>query len=321
MGIFDRFRKRKPTRQLTREQAERLYRIRNPQQLQALLRAIDQGEDIADHAWEPLPENLDTVAVRRQFREHLRAAEAAEPARPGIPAEISGCAQTLRATATAASGYLGAPVECPALGSADAFTPLLAWAYFNPFGPTLCSLHLVEVPDTRERIIFFRWLNPFATGATAYGLLPEAVAQDAQRVLSILMPLLRDGSDDRPRLMASLPTHVRVLAESPLAERQVKELVLAAATGSDASALSVTIHSLRTHQGDPWARTAVETKEAFASLGQDMESSSEAMAPPATRAQLEDWWALVTDPAHVQSEVRELPRAWQGAVEFQKRMR
>jgi hypothetical protein len=201
---------------------------------------------------------------------------------------------------------------------------VFAWALFNPFGPTLCAVHLVEVPDTKERIIFFRWLNPFATGATAYGVVPEAVAHDPKRLVSILMPIFDPGSGGRAHapVMPSLPTHVQLLPDSPLDSGQVRELVLAAAKGSDSKALTTTMQRLRVYKGDPWKRTAVERDEAFERLGKGTPPPPDPAATvAATRAQLEEWWVLVTDPLHVQSEVRELPRAWEGAIEFQKRMR
>jgi len=69
MRLFDRFRKRKPTR----EQLDRLSRITHHQQRAALLGAIERGEEIPAHAWEPLPENFDTAAITRRVEEHLRA--------------------------------------------------------------------------------------------------------------------------------------------------------------------------------------------------------------------------------------------------------
>jgi hypothetical protein len=238
-----------------------------------------------------------------------------------VQAEITTCAQSLRATATGSSNYLGTPIECPALGSASAFTPVLAWALFNPFGPTMSAIHLVEVPNTKERIIFFRWLNPFATGATAYGLVPDAVAHDPKRLLGVLMPVFERRIGEPAPVMPSLPTHVQILPESPLESGQVRELVLAAGKGSDSKALNTTMQRLRMYKGDPWKRTAVERDEAFERLGKGAPRPPDSPPVPATRAQLEEWWALVTDPVHVQSEVRELPRAWEGAIEFQKRMR
>lgn len=69
MSLVDRFRKRKPTS----EQLERLSRITHREQRVALLGAIERGEEIPAYAWEPLPENFDTVSIARRAEEHLRA--------------------------------------------------------------------------------------------------------------------------------------------------------------------------------------------------------------------------------------------------------
>jgi hypothetical protein len=238
-----------------------------------------------------------------------------------VRAEIVRCAHSLRTTASPASHHLANPIECEALASASVFTPLIAWAIFNPFGPTLCALHLVEVPNSKDRIIFFRLLNPFAAGATAYGLVPETVSGDPNRLLPVLMLIFERGTSAPARVIQDPPTHVSVPPESPLKLGQVKDLIFAGVRGTDSKALSITIERLRTYRGDPWKRTAVERDEAFARLGTGTPAPVAPTTVPATRAQLEEWWGLVTDPVHVQSEVRELPRAWEGAIKFQERMR
>jgi hypothetical protein len=324
LGFFDRLRRRRPTS----EQEARLARITNPQQRAALLRAVADGEIIPEYAWDPLPTEFDTVAFLRRARQAAATgdgpvvdaapSEASRPSRD-VDREIVRCAEMLRPTATAATDYLSASIDYPVLASARVFTPLLAWAFFNPFGPSLCALHLVEVPGTREHVIFFRSLNPFATSATANGLVPEPVAQDTPRLVSILKRLF--SGDETP--MPSLPTHVRLPPESPLNPSLAKEIVLSSAKATDSRALAVTIERLETYKGDPWRRTAVERDEAFARIRPGVVHASPAAVGdgPATEVQLERWWVLATDRDHVQSEVDQLPGAWDGAIEFQKRMR
>jgi hypothetical protein len=325
MGFFDRFRRRRATP----EQEARLARITNPQQRATLLKALADGDTIPEYAWEPLPTEFDTVAFLRRADKaaatrrvpvvEAAPSEASHPSADDVDREIVRCAEMLRPTATAATGYLSASIDCQALASARVFTPLLAWAFFNPFGPTLCALHLVEVPGTREYVIFLRSLNPFATSATAHGLLPAPVGQDTPQLVSILRRLF--SGEETP--MPNLPTHVRLLPESPLNASQAKTIILSSAKATDSQALAVTIQRLKTYKGDPWKRTAVERDEAFARIrpgGVDA-SAAAVGGGPATEAQFEQWWVLATDPDHVRSEVDQLPRAWDGAVEFQKRMK
>jgi hypothetical protein len=325
MGFLDRLRRRRPTS----EQEARLARITNLQQRAALLKAIVDGDTIPEYAWEPLPTEFDTVTLIRRARQAAATAnvsvvepapsEGSRPSGDDVDRQIVRCADMLRPTATAATDYLSASIDCAVLPSARVFTPLLAWAFFNPFGPTICALHLIEVPGTREQLAFFRSLNPFATSATARGLVPEAVAQDTPHLVSILKRLF--SGDETP--MPNLPTHVRLLPESPLNPSQAKAIILLSAKATDSQALAVTIERLKTYKGDPWKRTAVERDEAFARIrpGAVQTSPSAVSGGPATEAQLERWWALATDPDHVRSEVDQLPRAWDGAIEFQKRMK
>jgi hypothetical protein len=58
MGLFDWFRRRRPTP----EQEARLARITNPQQRAALLKAVADGDVIPEYAWDPLPTEFDTFA-------------------------------------------------------------------------------------------------------------------------------------------------------------------------------------------------------------------------------------------------------------------
>ena len=59
MGLFDWFRRRRPTR----EQEARLAGITNPQQRAALLKAVADGDVIPEYAWDPVPGEFDTFTL------------------------------------------------------------------------------------------------------------------------------------------------------------------------------------------------------------------------------------------------------------------
>jgi hypothetical protein len=168
-------------------------------------------------------------------------------------------------------------------------------------------------------VIFLRSLNPFATSATAHGLLPAPVGQDTPHLVSILRRLF--SGEDTP--MPNLPTHVRLLPESLLNPGQAKTIILSSAKATDSQALAVTNQRLKTYKGDPWKRTAIERDEAFARIRPGGVDASPATVSggPASEAQLDQWSVLATDPDHVRSEADHLPAAWDGAIEFQRRMK
>jgi hypothetical protein len=67
--FFSRFfmRKRRPTK----EQEKLLSRISNPQQRRALVNAIEEGEEIPNYAWTPIPEGTDTEGIANRLQQKL----------------------------------------------------------------------------------------------------------------------------------------------------------------------------------------------------------------------------------------------------------
>lgn len=104
MGLFDHFKKRRPTR----EQLKRLSRITNPQQREALLKAIARAEEIPAYAWDPLPADFDTVAFYRRVQESLRASspQANHPAGGGQPPSSEGTSSSLDKAADVGPGII-----------------------------------------------------------------------------------------------------------------------------------------------------------------------------------------------------------------------
>lgn len=236
--------------------------------------------------------------------------------------EIRRCVAEARKTATPASAYVSDPIECEAIAATARFIPLCSWRIFNPFGPTLSSLFLAEVPGTSDRALFFRMLNPFDSEAVLFGLIPRPLTQSSDTLMPTLRRLFgQNGSEDVP-LFISLPSHIPTLKESPLSWAQLKELfLLAAARSSEAGNIESTTDRLVRYRTDPWGRASVELEESLKQY-----EKAKAMAPPAgakgrmaTQGQLDRWWAAVTDPEHVASEISEIRAAWEGATRFQKK--
>ena len=73
---------------------------------------------------------------------------------------------------------------------------------------------------------------------------------------------------------------------------------------------------LQRYKGDPWERTQQELQ--FTLNKSKQETPDQAQGYVISRRQFERWWSLITDPAHVNSEVEEMPKAWEGAIEFQR---
>lgn len=235
--------------------------------------------------------------------------------------EIRRCAEKARLTARETSHYLSVPVtNCEELGLTPEFIPLAAWGYFNPFGPTAVTLFLIGVPESKEQLIFLRILHPLSPAGIVYGIIPNHIAGNTQKLFEILQNLFaRNDSADQP-VISSLPSHVIIIPESPLRKDQVKELLFISAKNfTTLEDLDVNSDRMDQYKGDPWRRTMVVLKEGL--KRSDATSTTKRKSGLPTRASFERWWNIVSNPEHVQSETSQMKAAWKGAIEIIRRSR
>ncbi len=186
----------------------------------------------------------------------------------------------------------------------------------------MSALLLIEVPESKDLLLFLRLLNPVYSQAIVYGVLPEDSGRDTDRLFLTLETLFsRNGSSEYP-LLGDLPTHVPPAPGSPLAPEQVKELFfLLAMKASNIGYIEAVSENLARYKGDPWARASAEFKEGMKAFDPgaktgELRPGTKAVKP--TRSHLERWWALVTDPQHVESETSQMQKAWEGSLRFLK---
>lgn len=315
-------RKRKPSS----EQLERLSQITNEARREALLQAIQTGEEIPDYAWNPIPEDVDPQSVLLSIVQYV-----VDTFRTGLNA----CAEKARLSADPSSHYL-----CDAFDAAEVsrflvvtfqsghtdgmYLQLMRWGYFNPFGPTTVTINLSPV-SAKENLLTMQVDHPFRSQAIVYGLLP------GKRELDPALRLLfeRNGSRDWP-LFIDFPSHVVEVSGAPVSIDQVKELVFAAVQSIDASELDAWCELLQRHRGKPWDRAGIEVQRALSrpevtkaladiKAGYSSMPASEPTPPVrVTRSQFERWWELVTDRRHVKVEVSEMGKAWNEALRIQE---
>ncbi len=103
---------------------------------------------------------------------------------PKPESEIKNLAGSLRPLTNPKTYLLDAPSSnykaLDSCGQED-ITDLVSWGIFNPFGPTMFSLVLINSRETKEYFIFRFWNNPFSQAREIFGLIPEAVFKDKAR--------------------------------------------------------------------------------------------------------------------------------------------
>jgi hypothetical protein len=180
------------------------------------------------------------------------------------------------------------------------------------------------VPTTKDQLLFFRYLNPFQSGATIYGLLPAHVTSKRDRVIRIVRRLVSENGSEEYPLVSSLPSYIHFEPTSPLTQDDVRELwFIITSRTAVAGNLTRDIDLLNRYRTDPWGKADAEFKIAMQRMkGSAIEQPS--VGQPSSvpsRADFDRWWRLTTDPEHATVVKREMPRAWDGAIKFQERAR
>ena len=233
--------------------------------------------------------------------------------------QLRSCAKELerrKSSAERGQDLMPEPViGCEALGSVEG-TPVLSWMYFNPMGPTACSLFFAPVPDTEDSILSFNSMNPFQKEWIAYLLMPGPLSPKAVTA-AVGALFLANGHSTAP-LFSGLPTSVFhaenwfLPAKKPLlSDWQARSLFRMAAQQIQDIDFPTINNYLRQYKGDPWERTAAELQEGL------LQSVIRTDQPKANFEEglFQEWFDLITDPEHVRSEQRNFQAAWQGAIE------
>ncbi len=115
--------------------------------------------------------------------------------------------------------------------------------------------------------------------------------------------------------LSCAPTFVFVQPAFALEPPALKWFFREALRACGAVELRTGCRSLREHWCKPWDRASDELKRAMG--GPPQMKQGEAAAPEESfrDADFDDWWQLVTHPAHVAAELEELPEASAGAIE------
>ena len=195
--------------------------------------------------------------------------------------------------------------------------PLVAWMHFNPLGPTISSLFYVPVPGAEEGLITFGSDNPFDRRHAAFGVMPHDVA--AEQIGEVAFMLFAANGHESCPLFGTLPTSIahegnwREDVIAPTFDGTLtRTLFKAAAHAVWPSDMPAICEYLRRYKGDPWKRTAAEFDGGLLSalIRQDGEEDA-----GFNEEQFNEWFQLVTDPEHIQSERSNFSAAWQGAID------
>jgi len=184
---------------------------------------------------------------------------------------------------------------------------LVVAVWFNPIGPTVTSTELRALPDGSQYLVHYR-RHPLAPFYRVLGEVKD------ERDMTQLQPeadnlLIGDESLPNVLLLWEEPNATAVDVPDALRER-----VIEIADGSDRDLIGRSAWIAQT-MGSPWEFAAVDQTEA---------KQVQAAASDTARAKSEPdrgfatWWQLVSSFENVTANFRQLPDAWDGALNTQK---
>lgn len=227
-------------------------------------------------------------------------------------------------------------VELQLAPSVPGATTLLAWGYFNPFGPTANRIDMLPVTGTGEALLVCASDHPMFPSYHAISLIPPGVDLAAAVPDALAAIFGVNGGGYEWGLVGGVPSYVHILSNSPVDRACAAELLRSAMAMVDEVDYGQEIQDLVRAWQDPWGQAAdavnrslqgPTAKRVLAQIrrlkaglpddddhdrqdsGEDNEDDTDEL--------FDLWFALATQPEYVERIEGQMAIAWRGAQAFQ----
>jgi hypothetical protein len=197
---------------------------------------------------------------------------------------------------------------------------LFAWGIFNPYGPTLSILSLLNHDDSDASLVHNRMLNPFSRTSEVVAVVEKGITQEA--LTEFLADAFAQNEIGESCLVGGLPSFLLFGKTQDTVELCLNCFQSHVAENDRMSEILDGLETYRKYPGNPWDRATGDQKHALRrfvaekagdSLPADSNASSE------FDADLFVAWAeyILTD-EHRLPEMQGFFQAWEGSIGFQK---
>ena len=236
-------------------------------------------------------------------------------------------------------GSEGTPIcgpysECDFVSSFEEHILLASWGFVNSMGPTFVSLCLSRIHKETSYLIFLKLSHPFVSQSTVYGLMPHPPNPGLLR--SAIEDIFSRNGGKEP-ILRDAPSFILLPQKPPIDELAFKDYFYLALKRADIRDLERFCLRLKRYWCNQWERAADERDYGFEILSRTVDGFPKKKSDdnrkerrsvdfaahegkPINRLVFGEWWSLVTHPENVKTELNEIPRAWQGAVDFQNQI-
>jgi len=199
-------------------------------------------------------------------------------------------------------------------------TELFAWGIFNPYGPTLSILSLLNHDESDASLVHNRMVNPFSQTSQVVAVVDKGITQEA--LTELLSDAFAQNEFGESCLVGGLPSFLLFGQTRDTADLCLNCFQSHVAANDRMAEILDGLETYRKYPGKPWDRATGDQERALRrfvaekageSLPADSNASSEFDAD-----QFVAWAKYILSDEHRLPEMQGFVQAWEGSIGFQK---
>jgi hypothetical protein len=199
-------------------------------------------------------------------------------------------------------------------------TELFAWGIFNPYGPTLAVLSLLEHDESKAALVHHRMLNPFSQTSHVMAVVDRGVSpKDLREFLSVVFAQNEIGDSS---LIVGLPSFMLFGKTKDTVETCLSCFESHVAENDRMKEVIESLDTFRKFPGNPWDRATGDIERARRGI---LDQRTGSHLPADSNASVEfdakqfvAWVECLLSDEHRLPEMQGFFQAWDGSINFQK---
>jgi hypothetical protein len=199
-------------------------------------------------------------------------------------------------------------------------TELFAWGIFNPYGPTLSILSLLNHDESDASLVHNRMLNPFSRTSQVVAVVDKGISPEA--LTEFLADAFAQNEIGESCLVGGLPSFLLFGKTQDTIDLCFMCFQSHVVENGRMPEILGDLGSYRKHQGNPWDRATGDQERALRRIVAEKDGGSVPAAPNASvefdSDQFIAWTEYILSDEHRLPEMQGFVQAWEGSIGFQK---
>ena len=182
--------------------------------------------------------------------------------------------------------------------------PLFGWGIFNPYGPTISFIGILEDKNKTIELIYHFSFNPFSQSAHIVGACDWDYSINQSLLLHELID--KNGGDDFALFnKGSMPTFILNLDQTMNVDNMIVSIFYKACLNTKSN-IKIDTKLIKNNIGQPFSRATAELKETLKKESvEDYKLKEDDFI---------EWYKTIESDAHFYPEVKNFVYAWSGSI-------